>query len=254
MCTCVCVCVRTYVRTYVQRLKSNPHAPSEGDVLRDVSRTFPKHIMFRDKACIGQRSLLNVLRAYSVLNPEVGYCQGMGFLVGILLLYMNEEDAFRVLVTLLDRYDMAGLFQPGLPALSKYLYQLERLIQMQMPRLLQHLKREGVEATMYASQWFMTIFAYSFPFELVARIWDIYFNEGIKIVFRVALAILSLRQEEILSESFEQILSGFKNCSAEIRTQHLIETALDIKVKQSTLRELEREYHSRLTSDTPSVE
>jgi hypothetical protein len=38
-----------------------------------------------------QRALFNVLKAYSVLDKELGYCQSMSFIVAILLLYMPEQ-------------------------------------------------------------------------------------------------------------------------------------------------------------------
>ena len=44
-------------------------------------------------------ALRRVLVAYACHRKEVGYCQGMNFLVGILLLHCSEEDAFWLLVT-----------------------------------------------------------------------------------------------------------------------------------------------------------
>lgn len=55
---------------------------------RDIARTFPTHYMFRRASTGGQTALRKVLRAYSAYRPDVGYCQGMGFLAGLLLSYM----------------------------------------------------------------------------------------------------------------------------------------------------------------------
>lgn len=86
---------------------------SELDIIRDISRTFPSHVFFQQRHGPGQRSLYNVLKAYSVFDREVGYVQGMGFLAGLLLLYMSEEDAFWLLVALLKgavHAPMEGLY------------------------------------------------------------------------------------------------------------------------------------------------
>ena len=174
-----------------QQLCAVPDAPCENDIKRDVHRTFPKLVLFRDRHGLGQRGLLRVLRAYSVYDTEVGYCQGMGFLAGLLMVYMSEEDAFYMLVALLDRYSMSGLFRPNLPLLNKYFFQLQRLIEMHFPLLHEHLAKNGVEPTMYASQWFMTVCIYNFPFSSIVRVWDMFLAEGVKVIFRVALALLS---------------------------------------------------------------
>ncbi|XP_011623264.1 TBC1 domain family member 10A isoform X3 [Amborella trichopoda] len=86
---------------------------SELDIIRDISRTFPSHVFFQQRHGPGQRSLYNVLKAYSVYDRNVGYVQGMGFLAGLLLLYMSEEDAFWLLVALLKgavHAPMEGLY------------------------------------------------------------------------------------------------------------------------------------------------
>jgi hypothetical protein len=236
------------LRRYAE-LRLMENAPCEAEIVRDINRTFPNHVMYRDKHAFGQDSLLSVLRAYSVFNPEVGYCQGMGFICGLLLMYMDEEDAFLMLVTLLEDYGMAGLFRPGLPLLNKYFFQLRRLISEHLPRLSRHLQEQGVEPTMYASQWFMTVCIYKFPFESVCRIWDIFLSEGVKIVFRVALAILKINEEALLRESFEGVLNIVKLGPSRIETNKLIDCALSIKLKNERLTDLSEEYASRPEDD-----
>lgn len=81
----------------------------------DVNRQFREHLFYRERYNIKQKSLFNVLTAYSMYNMEVGYCQGMSGLAGILLMYMDEEEAFWALSTLLadNKYAMHGLYIEG---------------------------------------------------------------------------------------------------------------------------------------------
>lgn len=46
----------------------------------------------------GKKALRRILRAYSVYDSEVGYCQGMNFLAGMLLTLLPEEESFWMLV------------------------------------------------------------------------------------------------------------------------------------------------------------
>lgn len=46
----------------------------------------------------GQAALRRVLRAYSVYDRDVGYCQGMNFIAGMFLTFMTEEESFWLLV------------------------------------------------------------------------------------------------------------------------------------------------------------
>merc|ERR1712050_125068 len=214
---------------------------------KDMNRTFPKHVLYRDAKGLGQEQLLNVLRAYSVFNAEVGYCQGMGFICGVLLMYMCEDDAFLMLTSLLENYRMSGLFMPGLPLLNKYFFQLQRLLAMHMPLLCDHLAGQGVEPTIYASKWFMTVCICNFPFSTVVRIWDIFLAEGVKIIFRIALALLKLNQEALLSQPFEQILQTLKRAPSRVGSDTLIQVALSIKLKNKTLKDIQSEWLAQTT-------
>jgi hypothetical protein len=49
-------------------------------------------------------ALEHVLQAYAMFRPDVGYVQGMSYIVGMLLLYMETElEAFQCLANLLGR-------------------------------------------------------------------------------------------------------------------------------------------------------
>ena len=58
-------------------------------VRRDIARTYPEHDFFKKKGGVGQESLFNVMKAYSIHDREVGYCQGSAFIVGLLLMEVS---------------------------------------------------------------------------------------------------------------------------------------------------------------------
>jgi len=80
-----------------ERLVLEP-SPYENLIGKDVGRSFPGVEMFKDPNGQGQKSLGRVLKSFSLYDKEIGYCQGLGFLVGPLLMHMGDRDAFCVLV------------------------------------------------------------------------------------------------------------------------------------------------------------
>ncbi|CAJ0882580.1 8906_t:CDS:2 [Entrophospora sp. SA101] len=94
---------------YAQLLKQS--SPHEKMIIKDLNRTFPKHEFFQDKDGAGQEGLFNIVKAYSIYDPEVGYCQGISFV-------MPDEEAFCVLVKLMKHYNMRGHFLPGMDGLQ----------------------------------------------------------------------------------------------------------------------------------------
>ena len=80
-----------------QRLSTEP-SPYDGLIGKDVGRSFPNVDMFREKDGEGQRMLGKVLKVFSLYDEKIGYCQGLGFVVGPLLMHMSEPEAFCILV------------------------------------------------------------------------------------------------------------------------------------------------------------
>lgn len=73
-------------------------SPYENLIGKDIGRSFPGVEMFRDPSGDGQQMLGRVLRSFSLYDQKIGYCQGLGFVVGPLLMHMGDKEAFCVLV------------------------------------------------------------------------------------------------------------------------------------------------------------
>ncbi|CAK5281576.1 unnamed protein product [Mycena citricolor] len=195
--------------TYLKLLKES--STHEKSITRDLGRTFPHHDFFTDGQGIGQENLFNVLKAYSIYDEAVGYCQGLPFVVAILLLNMPDEEAFSLLVRLMHVYDLRGHFLPEMPKLQLRLFQFDRLVEEMLPVLHVHFLREGVKSSMYCSQWFLTMFSYRFPLEIVFRIYDNCLASGIEAIFGFSVMLLMKSEATLLSLPFDKILDHLNN-------------------------------------------
>src|ERR1700761_6858022 len=93
---------------------------------------------------------------------------------------MDEVEAFTLLVKLMNKYGLREMFIQDMPGLHRSLYQFERLLEDLEPALYCHLKRRGVAPDLYATQWFLTLFAYRFPLQLVQRVYDLILSDGLE--------------------------------------------------------------------------
>ncbi|KAF7728413.1 GTPase-activating protein [Apophysomyces ossiformis] len=241
---------------YMQLLKQE--SVYEKAIARDMTRTFTYHEYFQRKQ--GQEALFNVAKAYSLYDPEVGYSQGISCLIGPLLLNMPEEEAFSVLVQMMTRYGLRGHFLPQPELLSQRLYQLEGLFTDHLPQVRRHFEVQGVRAHTYASQWFVTLFAYKLPLDTVFRVYDIVLSEGVDSIHRFALALLDKNQSTILSLELEGLLQYLKSDVLEIYKENpgsFVHDAFQIKIMPKRLERLAKEYQveaARANTEAEAVE
>lgn len=210
--------------------------------------------------------LTAVLKAYSIYDPAVGYVQGLNFIAAPLLLYCRDEEAFSLLVKLMKTDNMRSMFLPDMPGLHIRLYQFDRLVEDRLPAIHVHLARVGVNSSMYASQWFLTLFAYKFPVSLVVRIFDIVLLDGLDSVLKFAIALVQKNAQQILSRTkLEDLLDYLKEGlfsvyqnervkspgaagifgsqeEATYRDDEFVEDAMDVEVDSARLIQFETEY------------
>ncbi|KAJ2453278.1 GTPase-activating protein [Coemansia sp. RSA 2336] len=235
-------------RLVAQRTELNSDgARHEKQIRHDLARTFPKLDYFRDADGAGQEGLFSVLRAYALFDPEVGYCQGLSFVVGPLLLNMPDEEAFCLLVKLMYTYGLRGHFLPTMDDLQLRLYQFEHVFADSLPWLSRHFQEQGVLPTMYVSQWLMTMFAYRLPIELTFRLFDVVFAEGLDCLLRVAVAVLKRSQTRLLTLDFEAILQYLNDGPLFAFYSHaapdmLVRDANQVSINSRVLQKLRRQY------------
>jgi hypothetical protein len=179
-------------------------------IARDISRTFPNVAFFQTAE--GRAKLQRVLHAYAIHDPAVGYCQGMAFVAGSLLLYLEEPRAFAALVTLMHSASLRALYLPGMAALQLRLRQLEELLRRRSPSLAAHLEAHEVSPVIYASAWFLSLFAAEFPSGFTARILDVALAErSSAVALRVALGLLDAAEEALMAlHGFEALVIYIK--------------------------------------------
>ncbi|XP_026329039.1 ecotropic viral integration site 5 ortholog isoform X2 [Hyposmocoma kahamanoa] len=214
-------------------------------IRRDIARTYPEHDFFKEKDGLGQESLFNVMKAYSLHDREVGYCQGSGFIVGLLLMQMPEEEAFAVLVKIMQQHRMRDMFKPSMAELGLCMFQLENLVQELLPDLHVHFQSQSFSTSIYASSWFLTLFTTTLSLPLACRIMDVFLSEGIEIVFKVALAMLTLGKNDLLSLDMESILKYIQKelpAKTEADQDAFMNLAYSIKVNPKKMKKLEKEY------------
>ncbi|XP_074226053.1 ecotropic viral integration site 5 protein homolog isoform X8 [Camelus bactrianus] len=227
-------------------------SPCEKLIRRDIARTYPEHNFFKEKDSLGQEVLFNVMKAYSLVDREVGYCQGSAFIVGLLLMQMPEEEAFCVFVKLMQDYRLRELFKPSMAELGLCMYQFECMIQEHLPELFVHFQSQSFHTSMYASSWFLTIFLTTFPLPIATRIFDIFMSEGLEIVFRVGLALLQMNQAELMQLDMEGMLQHFQKViphQFDAGPDKLIQAAYQVKYNSKKMKKLEKEYTTIKTKE-----
>ncbi|KAK3827798.1 MAG: rab-GTPase-TBC domain-containing protein, partial [Benniella sp.] len=189
---------------------------------RDLHRTFPENINFKAQITKQQdgrsqlstesvaaiQSLRRVLLAFSLHCPSIGYCQSLNYIAGMLLLFMNEEQSFWTLSVITQNFLPEGMYDVTMEGANIDQAVLMTLVMERLPTLWAKFSGGATSVdldegpglptiTLVTSHWFLTLFINILPVESILRVWDCFFYEGRKILFRVALTILRLHEAEI---------------------------------------------------------
>ena len=123
---------------------------------------------------------------------------------------MPEEEAFCLLVRLMNQYHLRDMFIQDMPGLHLHLFQFERLLEDFEPALYCHLHRRNVSPQLYATQWFLTLFAYRFPLQLVLRIYDLILSEGLEgAILKFGLVLMQKNAVTLLGMTDMSSLTNF---------------------------------------------
>eukprot|EP00092_Neocalanus_flemingeri_P001796 GFUD01001914.1.p1 GENE.GFUD01001914.1~~GFUD01001914.1.p1 ORF type:complete len:652 (-),score=231.78 GFUD01001914.1:342-2297(-) len=174
----------------------------------DVSRTFPQLCIFQTGGPYYQL-LHNVLGAYVCYRPDIGYVQGMSFIAAILILNLDEAEAFIVFANLINWPLLAAFYSVEQEQMERYYSTFSSHLSSNLPSIASHFSRLGLRPDLYILDWWMTLFSKCAPLDITCRIWDLLIRDGEEFLFRAGLGILSLYEDRLLAESDFILLAQF---------------------------------------------
>uniref|UniRef100_A0A9J7X6E7 TBC1 domain family, member 10b n=1 Tax=Cyprinus carpio carpio TaxID=630221 RepID=A0A9J7X6E7_CYPCA len=223
-----------------EELEQEQGDPKWLDIIeKDLHRQFPFHEMFAARGGHGQQDLYRILKAYTVYRPDEGYCQAQAPVAAVLLMHMPAEQAFWCLVQICEKY-LPGYYSAGLEAIQLDGEIFFSLLRRVCPMAYRHLKKFKIDPILYMTEWFMCIFSRTLPWSCVLHVWDMFFCEGVKIVFRVGLVLLKqmlgsvdkLRELQGMYETMERLRNIPPEC---IREDVLVQEVVSLSVTEALI-------------------
>ncbi|XP_023508285.1 TBC1 domain family member 2B isoform X2 [Equus przewalskii] len=153
--------------------------------------------------------LEDALQVESPEQPEQAFIKPhLVRLVAVALLYLEQEDAFWCLVTIVEVFMPRDYYTKTLLGSQVDQRVFRDLMSEKLPRLHTHFEQYKVDYTLITFNWFLVVFVDSVVSDILFKIWDSFLYEGPKVIFRFALALFKYKEEEILK--LQDSMSIFK--------------------------------------------
>ncbi|KAL7289030.1 hypothetical protein TKK_0016985 [Trichogramma kaykai] len=185
----------------LERAQAQPRNESLAAIRLDVARTFPSLCVFQETGPLAE-NLRGVLAAYALYRPDIGYVQGMSFIGAVLALNMDAAEAFICFANLLNRPCHLAAFTLDQRQMGLYYKAYSTALAHRLPKLYAHFLAAGLSPDLYLLDWLYTVYAKAMPLDIASRVWDIFLRDGDEFLFRTALGLLHLYQDELLRMDF----------------------------------------------------
>ncbi|KAK6766285.1 hypothetical protein RB195_025901 [Necator americanus] len=232
--------------------------PSIGvQIERSLLRTLPNNICFWKKNGAGVDALRRVLKAVAFIYPDLGYCEGMGVIVAILLLFCSEETTFWMMTALIEDILPPNYYSQTLLGVQADERATRHLMKSHVPDLNKILDELDVEVSLVTVNWLLTLFASVFPTRTLLRVWDFVFFTGSVSIFRIIISIMKMKEDEIVelgrsSKSSADLFNAISQLpQSVVEVDKLIEymTSFEFTITEHLINELRKKYQAILMAD-----
>ncbi|CAD8070751.1 unnamed protein product [Paramecium primaurelia] len=206
------------------------------DITKDVNRTFPSHDHFKEYNQ-GQQQLFSILKALSILNEDIGYVQGMNYIVGFSLIVSGgkEEEVFWLIhfINTNPLFLWWEIYRVNFNYTKALCQVFLKNFNEQLPALYQHFQDEGISDQQYIWQWILTQFLYTFPIDSVIFFWDFILATDIFSIIKLSIAFLNEFGYDLIQKDIGQIsefFTGFIKDQLQIDVPKIIKDAKQIDV------------------------
>lgn len=196
--------------------------------VRSMCTDFGGLLMSPLKMCIPLLCL--PLSATLASRTDIGYVQGMSFLAGNLLLYMDPYAAFVCFANLLNKSYFFTFLKMNVDEMGERYRIFATLFQETAPRLHAHFEAENISHDMFLLEWCLTLFAKRLSLDVVSRVWDCFLLHGEVVIYRFAVAILTILAPRLHEQPFDVIMDCLKTLPLTITEDTLFAEVATIRV------------------------
>ena len=134
------------------------------EIEKDLHRSLPNHPHFRPGGT-GIQELRRVLCAYSIRNPDIGYCQSMNIVCAVFLLFMSEEEVFWLMTVVAEKL-LPEYYASPLAGLMTDQKIIQILAEEHIPGVSDHLMNLGIALSILTMPWFLCLFINFLPWDV----------------------------------------------------------------------------------------
>jgi hypothetical protein len=171
----------------------------------DISRTFHQMGYFREGSPLNHQ-LRDMLEAFTISRPDIGYVQGMSYVAGILLLNLEPYKAFLLLVNIISSPLLIPFYRLDQVGITRRCQVFRLLLRHNLSDLSDHFETEGVKPGMFLIEWFLTLYARTLNQDMTSRVWDLYVFSGPLVLFSTGIALLKIVSGNLMNEDLAGIM------------------------------------------------
>jgi hypothetical protein len=242
----------------------------ESQIKKDINRTIREECLYCSEEL--KITLFNVLKAYSILDKEVSYCQGMNFVIAFMLIVsdFNEVDTMYMMINLFmsnnsfkKKLGVRGFYLNDFPLLHYYMFIFNSIFHKYLPNLKHHFEKLDVPNELWISKWFQTLFTICLPLDVLTRLWDCIFVKGLDFIFNFTISLLKYIERDLLklndiseASDFFKHLNMYFNSEKRMKIdiEELIQEALNFKIPKDFIISLTCEYELTNNFKISSIE
>lgn len=177
-------------------------------IKKDLNRTFFHYELYTPQHI---QKLYNILKVFSNLDKDIGYCQGINFIVKVILqcTNFNEGDAFSLLTYFFE--NIRGYFLENFPLLQLNIFIFDYFFKKLFDNLFLHFSKVEIPYELWVGKWMQTLYTIYFPIDITIRLFDCLLAYDFDFVIFFSLSIVKYYEKDLMKFSdLSEIIEFFR--------------------------------------------
>lgn len=210
------------------------------DITNDIELNYKKYenIIKAEKKSNFKEDIYIIVRSFCFFRLDVLYTKEITELSSFI--YLNTDnyyDAFRILCNLVIPSYLFDLIQNDVASTKNYYEFFELLMQRYIPFLHNYFQKIKFPIFNLFYKWIKSLFLKSFNYNICLLIFDNFIIKGKIFIFQVALAILMIKQKDLINYDVNKLIMTLKKNQLDIE-----ENILFSEIEKLDIREEYNDY------------